>query len=151
MLVSMWFPHGELHSAVTSSSPALVSSSSGDGNSPGSIHLSQNLNLLHLPASLWLKHDPWRVTTRYPLPIYPLAVYLYPQRAINPQVKVLPFSPINLPSWATLHRNSKVSAVVHLWDDKSHLIFSHNASNVLMISPILGWNSFSESHFAPLA
>lgn len=98
---------------------------------------SLSLSLRYSPASMWLKHDPWCVTTLYPLPLYPLVVYLYPQRAINPQVKVLPFSPINLPSWATLHRNSKVSAgrrLAYLWDDESRLVFSHNTFNVLMIS-----------------
>ena len=148
LLFAVWFPH-----AVASRftllwrphrRPASVSSSE-DWNSPGSLHLPQNLphfpslslSLRYSPASLWLKHDPWCVTTLYPLPLYPLVVYLYPQRAINPQVKVLPFSPINLPSWATLHRNSKVSAgrrLVYLWDDESRLVFSHNTFNVLMIS-----------------
>lgn len=134
------------HSAVTSSSQACISvlirglELSGEPPSPAkftSLSLSLSLSLRYSPASLWLKHDPWCVTTLYPLPLYPLVVYLYPQRAINPQVKVLPFSPINLPSWATLHRNSKVSAgrrLVYLWDDESRLVFSHNTFNVLMIS-----------------
>lgn len=144
MLVSVWFPHVELRTSFCSDVVmACISaeSSSGDVSSAGSLHLLQNATLSqhHSSASLWLKHDPWCVTTLYPLPLYPLVVYLYPQRAINPQVKVLPFSPINLPSWATLHWNCKVSAVTRLlslWDDKLYLIFFHKTVNVLMISPI---------------
>lgn len=111
-------------SAVTSSS---LQSSRGDVNAAGSLHLLQNVTLSQRcsSASLWLKHDPWCVTTLYPLPLYPLVVYLYPQSAINPQVKVLPFSPINLPSWATLHWSSKLSAerrLVSLWEANSYYL-----------------------------
>lgn len=101
-------------------------------------------------ALQWLKHDLGCVTTLYPLPSYPLVVYLYPQRAINPQVKVMAFSLINLPSWGTLHWNDRVSAagnLLSLWDDNSHLIFDYPTLNVLIISTI--WAKTASARLIP--
>lgn len=56
-----------------------------------------------------------------PCPYNPLVVYLYPQRARNPQVKEVPFSPTNPPMWPicigkvkSLHKKGGVFMINHI-------------------------------------
>lgn len=71
-VISTWFPHDE-GTLFLLCCDARFTSRSSSGKSVGCLPLPRCSS-----ASLWLKHDPWRVNTLYPLPTYPLVLYLYP-------------------------------------------------------------------------